>query len=72
MEFYEWVQDNENFPINKRNDKKTYFDNFVEDYQDFKKWLTRKKFIIWVQKYASFIEGLSKLSIWICPVRSNL
>ena len=57
MEFYEWVQENDNFPINKRNDKKTYFDNFVEDYQDFKKWLTRKKFIIWVQKYASFIDA---------------
>lgn len=57
MEFYEWIQDFENFPLNKRNDKRTYFENFIEEYQDFKKWLQRKRFIIWVQKYASFIDA---------------
>ncbi len=55
MEFYEWIQDNDNFPINKRNDKKTYFENFIHEYQDYKLWLKRKRFDIWVQKYATFI-----------------
>lgn len=55
MEFYEWIQDQENFPINKRNDKKTYFENFIQEYQDYKLWLKRKRFDIWVQKYATFI-----------------
>ena len=32
------------------------FDAFVEEYNDFKKWLTRKKFNIWVKKYADYNE----------------
>jgi hypothetical protein len=56
MEFYEWVKDNENCPMGIRNDKVQYFTKFTEEYQDFKKWLSRKKFNIWVQKYCSFIN----------------
>jgi hypothetical protein len=33
------------------------FDQFVNDYQDYKKWLTQKKFNIWVKKYANYIGG---------------
>jgi len=54
MEFYEWVKDNENCPIGIRNDKQQYFNKFTDEYQDFRKWLTRKKFNIWIQKYCSF------------------
>ena len=54
MEFNEWIIDNENCPIGIRNDKQQYFNKFTDEYQDFKKWLTRKKFNIWVQKYCSF------------------
>jgi hypothetical protein len=54
MEFYEWINDKDNFPIGIRNDKTQYFVKFTEEYQDFKKWLTRKKFNIWVQKFATF------------------
>jgi hypothetical protein len=54
MEFNEWIKDAENCPIGIRNDKQQYFNKFTEEYQDFKKWLTRKKFNIWVQKYCSF------------------
>ena len=57
MEFYEWIQDQENFPINKRHDKKTYFENFIQEYHDYKLWLKRKRFDIWVQKYATFISA---------------
>jgi hypothetical protein len=56
MEFYEWVNDKENCPQNVRNDKQQYFNKFTDEYQDFKKWLTRKKFNIWVQKYCNFVN----------------
>lgn len=56
MEFYEWATDKDNLPIGKRNDKVFYFDNFISEYKDFNKWLTRKRFNIWLQKYAKFIN----------------
>ena len=54
MEFYDFIKESENVPRGERLDKKLYFDKFLEDYPDFRKWLTRKKFNIWVQKYCSF------------------
>jgi hypothetical protein len=56
MEFFDFIKDSDNVPRNERLDKKMYFDKFVDEYQDFKKWLTRKKFNIWVQKYCSFMK----------------
>jgi hypothetical protein len=55
MEFLEWVKDKENVMHNDRLEKSVYFTNFTNDYQDYKKWLTNKKFNIWVQKYCNFI-----------------
>ena len=55
MEFYEWIEDVENFPRNNRNDKADMFLGFTTEYKDFNKWLTRKKFNIWVKKYAGYI-----------------
>ncbi|WP_228853269.1 BT4734/BF3469 family protein [Aegicerativicinus sediminis] len=55
-EFYEWIQDDSNFPLNERNTKTLKYNQFLEEYQDFKRWLSRKKFAIWVQKYAKMIE----------------
>jgi len=54
MEFYEWANDVDNLPVGIRNDKVLYFDNFINEYKDFNKWLTRKKFNIWIQKLAKF------------------
>jgi len=54
MDFYEWVTDFENFPINVRNDKSQYFNAFVTDNKDFDKWLKRNKFNLWIQKYANY------------------
>jgi len=54
MEFNDWIK--ESVPSNTRNDKKIYFDSFINEYPDFKKWLTRKKFNIWIQKYCSFMD----------------
>jgi hypothetical protein len=55
MEFHEWIKDKDNFPYNVRKDKAMTFDAFINEYKDFQKWLTRKRFTIWVQKYANFI-----------------
>lgn len=54
MEFFEFMK--EGISHNERLDKKIYFDKFCDEYPDFKKWLTRKKFNIWVQKYSSFMK----------------
>lgn len=54
MEFLEFMEDVENFPRNQRLNKKIFFDKFLEDYPDFKKWLSRKTYNIWVQKYCKF------------------
>lgn len=56
FEFYEFASDLNNLPIGQRNDKSIYFNNFINEYKDFQKWLTRKKFNIWIQKYSNFIE----------------
>jgi hypothetical protein len=67
MEFMDWA--NENIKENIRMDKVNSFDLFVNEYQDFKKFLSRKKFNIWCQKYANFIglkyeEGNSNGNRW--------
>ena len=54
MEFYDWSKEIDSLPRNVRNDKKLFFDKFVEEYPDFKRYLTRKKFNIWIQKFCSF------------------
>ncbi len=69
MEFKEWVEDKDNVALNIRLDKQVYFDRFTNEYQDYKKWLTRKKFNIWLQKYASFmnytyVDGISNGIRW--------
>lgn len=71
MEFYEWIIDKNNLPINVRCDKAKYYDDFINEYQDFKKWLTRKKFNIWIRKYAiynsfNYEDGNSNGQRWFC------
>ena len=56
MDFFDWIMDGENFPLNTRNDKSQYFNAFVNDNKDFDKWLKRNKFNIWVQKYANYMD----------------
>ena len=55
MEFYEWVKDQENFKLYVKHDKGEKFNEFVNEYPDYQKFLSRKKFAIWVQKYAGYI-----------------
>lgn len=56
FEFYEWSQDRDNLPYNERIDKSEYFYKFINDYQDFKKWLTQKRFSQWLEQYGKFME----------------
>lgn len=55
MEFFEFIKEVENVRLNERLDKQVIFDSFTNEYKDFQRFLTRKKFNIWVQKYCSFI-----------------
>lgn len=76
MEFHEWINDEQNVNRNDFIDKTVAFNNFIEDYVDFKRWLTRKKFNIWVQKYCSFInceysEGTSQGMRWFMIKDNN-
>ena len=69
FEFYEWTKDKENLPFNVRHSKKDFFNNFIEEYQDFKKWLSQKKFKQWLEEYAKFygykyLEGNSNGQRW--------
>lgn len=57
MEFYEWIIEDDNFTLNQRHNKVQMFTIFTNEYQDFKKYLSQKKFTIWVKKYANF-KGL--------------
>jgi hypothetical protein len=54
MEFYEWVTDGEGLRYNVRCDKKDYFIKFIDEYPDFKKWLSQRIFTKWIEKYSSF------------------
>lgn len=56
MDFYEWASDDEKMKPNERYDKVKTFEDFTEEYKDYKRWLSRKKFNIWTQKYAKFME----------------
>ena len=53
MEFYEWCNES-NISLNSRHNKIILFENFTNEYSDFKKWLTRRRFTIWVNKWASY------------------
>jgi hypothetical protein len=76
MEFYEWAKEDGNLPINDRLEKTTYYENFKREYQDFNKWLTAKRFNIWIQKYCSFTgqeykDGNSNGMRWFEIVNEN-
>ena len=51
FEFYEWVNEEDNIQHNVRIYKTTLFDRFLEEYPDYKKWLSQKKFWQWVDVY---------------------
>ena len=69
MEFFEWAEDVHNLPRNIQNDKQKFFDDFTNEYQDFKRWLQRKKFNVFIKKYCefkkfTFEEGITLGNRW--------
>lgn len=55
-EFYEWSKDHENIPFNVRCNKKQYYNIFIEEYQDYKKFLSQKRFKQWLEHYCNFYD----------------
>jgi hypothetical protein len=49
-DFVEWANDG-NLPVLKRLDKTVIFKSFIDEYNDFSKWLTQRKFTKWVENY---------------------
>jgi hypothetical protein len=70
FEFNEWIEDVDNMPLNQRLVKQDLFNKFTNEYQDFKKWLTQKRFTMWLHCYGTFknikvIEGNTMGNRWI-------
>jgi len=69
-EFYEWSMDRDNLPHNVRLNKTEYYTKFINEYQDFKKWLSQKKFTQWLESFAKFYkieytQGRTSSERWI-------
>lgn len=67
----EWVEycEEDNLKLNKRIDKKQAFNDFVDEYPDFKKWFTQRRFTSWVQKWATYLgfeytDGITQGMQW--------
>jgi hypothetical protein len=55
FEFHEWAEDDQNTSIRKaRVSKAELFEDFVEEYTDYKKWLRKKTFQNWLKQYAKY------------------
>ena len=70
-DFYEWTLDSESITLNTRYNKSDLYNKFLNDYPDYKRWLTQKRFTIWLNIYGKFkdinvIEGNTNGSRWIC------
>ena len=55
-EFFEWTKEG-NIKLNERLYKGTIFEDFVNEYPDFKKFLSQKKFKKWLELYAIFVDA---------------
>lgn len=54
QEFFDWSFEN----LNEKHTRYyniDVFNKFIEDYPDYKKWLTNKKFMLWVNHYVNYI-----------------
>jgi hypothetical protein len=71
FDFHEWMTDKEmkNFEFNYRQNKKEIYEQFLEDYPDYKRDLSAKKFNQWVESYArhlkiDYVKGSSNGKRW--------
>ena len=54
FEFNEWIEEAGNIAFNQRLSKQDLFNKFTEDYQDYKRLLTQKRFTMWLYQFATF------------------
>ena len=54
FDFYEWAMDEDNIKVGHSYVKKQLYNDFTDEYNDYKKWLTQNKFSGWVQKLALY------------------
>ena len=55
FEFFEWADDPENSTIRKpRVSKSELFEDFINEYTDYKKWLRKKTFQNWLKEFSKF------------------
>jgi hypothetical protein len=69
LEFLEWMDEGDCIREGERITKSYAYNTFLEDYKDFKKWLTQKKFTLWIKKYCDsknkeYVEGNSNGQRW--------
>lgn len=69
MDFYEWISDADNFKLNERHNKVDVYNNFINEYKDFERFLKRKTLSIWIKKYASYknfeyLDGITLGNRW--------
>ena len=69
--FYEWIEESDNHLIKEvRVSKNALFEDFTEQYTDYKRYLTKKKFNIWLKawgkhKGVKVEEGNTQGTRWI-------
>lgn len=51
FEFYEWINEDGNIVLGDRIYKSMLFQTFIDEYPDYKKWLSNKKFWQWMSIY---------------------
>lgn len=55
MDFYDWITKEVELSVNERLGKKEYFENFINSYPDYHKWLRQNTFSKWLDKYAKLL-----------------
>jgi SOS response regulatory protein OraA/RecX len=53
FDFYEWTSEGK-VPTNERLYRGKLYEEFLNEYQDYRKWLKEKTFKKWIEKYAEF------------------
>lgn len=69
-EFYEWAFKDQSIDKGIRHRKKELYYKFIEEYPDFKRWLTQKAFSKWVDVFGKFagieiVKGKSNGERWV-------
>lgn len=56
FEFNEWIEEVESIPYNSKLNKAELFEKFINEYQDYRKWLSQKRFTQWLNQFAKYKE----------------